>query len=83
MAGPIDARVSPTKVNELAQEKPIEWFRANMIGTVPAQVRRPRPARLSRLPPALRVHEHELGQAPQGAFVDFCRHRVDGRHGQG
>ena len=37
MAGPIDARVSPTKVNELAQEKPIEWFRANMIGTVPAK----------------------------------------------
>ena len=27
MAGPIDARVAPTKVNELAQEKPIEWFR--------------------------------------------------------
>jgi poly(3-hydroxybutyrate) depolymerase len=35
MAGPIDARVAPTKVNELAQEKPIEWFRTNMIGVVP------------------------------------------------
>ncbi len=35
MAGPIDARVSPTKVNELAQGKPIEWFRTNMIGAVP------------------------------------------------
>ncbi len=35
MAGPVDARISPTKVNELAQEKPIEWFRLNMIGTVP------------------------------------------------
>jgi polyhydroxyalkanoate depolymerase len=37
MAGPIDARVSPTKVNERAQERTIEWFRANMIGTVPGK----------------------------------------------
>ena len=35
MAGPIDCRVSPTKVNELATEKPIEWFRTTMIGVVP------------------------------------------------
>jgi polyhydroxyalkanoate depolymerase len=35
MAGPIDARIAPTKVNELAQERPIEWFRTNMIGVVP------------------------------------------------
>ncbi len=35
MAGPIDGRVAPTKVNELALEKPIEWFRTNMIGVVP------------------------------------------------
>src|SRR5262249_32863904 len=26
MAGPIDPRVNPTKVNELAQSRPIEWF---------------------------------------------------------
>ena len=37
MAGPIDARVAPTKVNDLAQEKPIEWFRDNLIGVVPAK----------------------------------------------
>lgn len=35
MAGPIDTRVSPTSVNELATSKPIEWFRSNMISTVP------------------------------------------------
>ena len=35
MAGPIDTRVSPTKVNELATSKPIEWFREKMIGVVP------------------------------------------------
>jgi len=35
MAGPIDCRVNPTKVNELAMSKPIEWFEKNLIGTVP------------------------------------------------
>jgi poly(3-hydroxybutyrate) depolymerase len=29
MAGPIDARISPTKVNALATSKPIEWFANN------------------------------------------------------
>ncbi len=35
MAGPIDTRVHPTKVNELARSKPIEWFERNLIATVP------------------------------------------------
>ena len=35
MAGPIDTRIAPTKVNELATSKPIEWFREKMIGVVP------------------------------------------------
>jgi poly(3-hydroxybutyrate) depolymerase len=35
MAGPIDTRVHPTKVNELANSKPIEWFERNLIATVP------------------------------------------------
>jgi polyhydroxyalkanoate depolymerase len=35
MAGPIDTRISPTKVNELATSQPIEWFRDKMIGLVP------------------------------------------------
>ena len=35
MAGPIDCRVSPTAVNLLATTKPIEWFKANLISTVP------------------------------------------------
>ena len=35
MAGPIDTRISPTKVNELANDKPIAWFADNMIGEVP------------------------------------------------
>ena len=35
MAGPIDARVSPTKVNELAMGRPISWFERNLIASVP------------------------------------------------
>jgi polyhydroxyalkanoate depolymerase len=35
MAGPIDCRVNPTKVNALACSKPIEWFEQNLIATVP------------------------------------------------
>lgn len=37
MAGPIDTRIKPTKVDELAMEHPIEWFEANLIQRVPAQ----------------------------------------------
>jgi polyhydroxyalkanoate depolymerase len=37
MAGPIDTRVNPTKVNELANGKPIQWFESNLIATVPAR----------------------------------------------
>jgi polyhydroxyalkanoate depolymerase len=35
MAGPIDTRVNPTAVNELATGHPIAWFERNLITTVP------------------------------------------------
>jgi len=35
MAGPIDTRVNPSKVNELAISKSINWFEQNLISTVP------------------------------------------------
>jgi len=35
MAGPIDTRINPTKVNELATGRPIEWFEQNLIARVP------------------------------------------------
>ncbi|MDP3255044.1 polyhydroxyalkanoate depolymerase [Bosea sp. (in: a-proteobacteria)] len=37
MAGPVDTRVNPTTVNKLAMDKPIDWFRRNLIATVPAR----------------------------------------------
>ena len=39
MGGPIDTRCSPTSVNDLAMDRPIEWFRHNVIATVPMQHR--------------------------------------------
>ncbi len=35
MGGPIDTRVNPTAVNRLAEERPIDWFRDNVIMPVP------------------------------------------------
>jgi poly(3-hydroxybutyrate) depolymerase len=39
MAGPIDTRINPTRVNALATGKPIAWFDANLIARVPARYR--------------------------------------------
>jgi len=35
MGSPIDARLSPTVTNKLAEERPFAWFESNMIYTVP------------------------------------------------
>jgi poly(3-hydroxybutyrate) depolymerase len=37
MAGPIDARINPTKVNALANSRPIEWFEQHLTATVPVR----------------------------------------------
>lgn len=39
MAGPIDTRIQPTRVNDFAKSKPIEWFEQNLINYVPVQCR--------------------------------------------
>jgi poly(3-hydroxybutyrate) depolymerase len=35
MAGPIDTRVNPTRVNELAASRSIDWFERHLISAVP------------------------------------------------
>jgi poly(3-hydroxybutyrate) depolymerase len=35
MAGPVDARINPSKVNDLATSVPLSWFERNVIATVP------------------------------------------------
>ncbi len=35
LGGPIDTRINPTAVNQLATDKGIEWFKQNVLTTVP------------------------------------------------
>lgn len=35
MGGPIDTRINPTEVNKMAENRPIEWFKRNVIMKVP------------------------------------------------
>lgn len=37
MAGPIDTRESPTRVNELATDRPLTWFENTLIARVPGR----------------------------------------------
>ncbi len=37
MAGPIDVRESPTTVNDLANDKPLDWFKRSVISVVPGR----------------------------------------------
>lgn len=36
MGGPIDTRISPTAVTQLAEERPLSWFENTVVQTVPA-----------------------------------------------
>jgi poly(3-hydroxybutyrate) depolymerase len=77
MAGPIDVRISPTKVNALAQERTIEWFRANMVGTVPAKFR----GRGRRVYPGflqLCAFMNMNAERHAKSFVDLFHHRLAG-----
>jgi poly(3-hydroxybutyrate) depolymerase len=77
MAGPIDTRIAPTRVNDLANEKPIEWFRDKMIGVVPARLkgagRRVYPGFLQ-----LSAFMSMNAERHAKSFVDMFRHRVAG-----
>ena len=68
MAGPIDTRVNPTKVNELATGKPMSWFENNLISSVPRALCRGRASRLSGLRAAPGVRVDECRAPPQGAY---------------
>ena len=77
MAGPIDTSTSPTKVNEFATSKPIEWFREKLIGVVPRSLpgagRRVYPGFLQLTAfVSMNVDRHA------NAFVDLFRSRVEG-----
>ncbi len=77
MAGPVDCRVNPTAVNELANSKPIEWFEKNLISRVPL----PHAGFMRRVYPGFLQLSAFLSMNPERhkqAFKDLYRHLVDG-----
>jgi len=77
MAGPVDVRVAPNKVNELASEKPFAWFRDNLIGIVPAKFE----GGGREVYPGFLQLSAFLSMNPERhrkAFVDLFQARIDG-----
>ena len=79
MAGPIDVRVSPTKVNELANSHPISWFKEKLIGTIPQPLggagRRVYPGFLQ-----LSAFMSMNFERHQKSFSDLYKLRIAGEH---
>ena len=77
MGGPIDARRSPTKVNKLAEERGVDWFRHHVITKVPF----PNPGVMREVYPGfLQLHgfmSMNLGRHVQ-AHRDLFQHLVKG-----
>jgi poly(3-hydroxybutyrate) depolymerase len=81
MAGPIDTRVSPTKVNELAMGKPISWFEQNLIARVPLRY----PGAMRRVYPGfvqLTAFMTMNAERHIKAQVDLYRHLAKGEDAQ-
>jgi poly(3-hydroxybutyrate) depolymerase len=77
MAGPVDCRVNPTAVNELANSKPIDWFEKNLISRVPL----PHAGFMRRVYPGFIQLSAFLSMNPERhkqAFVDLYHHLADG-----
>ena len=77
MAGPIDTRIAPTKVNELASDKPIAWFEQQPDRPRALALQGRAPARLSGLHPAFRVHGDEPDRHVK-AHVDLFHNLAGG-----
>ena len=79
MAGPIDTRINPTKVNAFATKRSLAWFENNVIGLVPSRY----PGAFRRVYPgflqltafmSMNVERH------MKAFHDLYNGRVKGDH---
>ena len=77
MGGPIDARRSPTAVNNLATQKPLSWFKSNVIQRVPAKY----PGAMRQVYPGFLQHLGFVAMNPSrhaDAHHDFYNHLVEG-----
>lgn len=77
MGGPIDARRSPTAVNNLAVRKPLSWFERTVIHPVPVKY----PGAMRRVYPGFLQHLGFVAMNPArhaDAHLDYYRHLVQG-----
>jgi poly(3-hydroxybutyrate) depolymerase len=77
MGGPIDARRSPTAVNNLAQKKPFSWFQQNVIHRVPPKY----PGYMRLVYPGFLQHMGFVAMNPDRHLVahwDYYHHLVQG-----
>ena len=77
MGGPIDARKSPTAVNNLATEKPLSWFKRSVIHRVPLKY----PGYMRQVYPGFLQHTGFVAMNPArhaDAHRDFYNHLVQG-----
>jgi len=77
IGGPIDTRRSPTKVNDLASTRSLQWFETNLIHRVPANY----PGRSRRVYPGFLQHAGFMAMNPLLHFNshwDFYLHLVEG-----
>ncbi len=77
MGGPIDARRSPTAVNNLATRKPMSWFENNVIHTVP----QPYPGKGRHVYPGFLQHAGFIAMNPSNHFMshwDFYSNLIKG-----
>ncbi len=80
MGGPIDARRSPTAVNNLAQKKPMSWFEQNLIHRVPPKY----PGFMRRVYPGFLQHLGFVAMNPDRhltAHWDYYNHLLTGDGG--
>ena len=77
MAGPVDCRVNPTGVNQLAISKPIDWFEKKLISHVPM----PHAGYMRRVYPGFVQLSAFLSmnlERHKKAFADLYQHLIDG-----
>ena len=77
MGGPIDARCSPTQVNDLAMTKSLHWFETHLLDYVPSRY----PGRGRRVYPGFLQHAGFIAMNPgrhMSSHWDFYRHLVQG-----
>jgi poly(3-hydroxybutyrate) depolymerase len=77
MGGPIDARKSPTAVNNLAMTRPLSWFERNVIQRVPAKY----PGYHRRVYPGFLQHVGFVAMNPDrhmNAHFDYFNHLLEG-----